>query len=118
MTYEEARTLAIKLKKQGATYKEVVAELHRRGAIYKRTGRPYKRPIVTKWCLEASGDGPLIGDQRGYRHPHLKGLTADERKAHDAEMHRRKLARAKQWRADNPEKVREYAEQYKSLYFD
>ena len=116
MTYDDARKMAIKLKRGGATYKEIVEELHRRGAIYERTKRPYKKPIVTMWCLEASGDGPLIGDQRGYRHPHLKGLTKEERKAHDEEMHRRKLERARQWRADNPEKVREYAEQYKSLY--
>lgn len=116
MTYEEARDFTVRRKKQGATYNEIIEELQVQGAINRRTGKPYKRPIIAKWCQKASGGGPLIGDQRGYRHPHLIGLTAEEREIHDAEMHRRKLERSNQWRAENPDKVRGYAELYKSLY--
>ena len=114
MNREQARDLAIELKTRGATYLEIKAELQKRGSRGPR-GRPFGRIKIAQWCREASGEGALIGDQRGRRHPHLVGMTPAERRAHDLEMYERKLERGRRWRAKNPEKLREYKELYKSL---
>ena len=112
MTTEEARTHAIRLKRRGATYHEVIEALRDLGAINPRTGRPYGRQTVGDWCRDHA---PALGDQRGRRHKHLIGMTREERRAHDAEMHERKLERARQWRRENREYLREVARQYRKL---
>ncbi len=110
MTEHEAKTYAIRRKREGATYREIVAELREAGATNPKRGKPYGRHSVTAWCLSVS---PALGDQRGKRHPHLIGLTPEERAAHDREMHERKLERARQWRRSNREYLREWARQYR-----
>ena len=112
MTEDEARRYALTRKREGATYLEIVAELNERGAINPRTHRPYARHSVTLWVRGASEDGYTINDQRGRRHTHLMGMTVEQRATHDAEMHERKLERARQWRRENREYLREWARSY------
>lgn len=115
MTVEEARNLAIHLKGQGATYKEILTELRKRGAIYPRTGRPYKLSPVSRWCREASEGPRVLGDQRGRRQPHLVGLSEEEREARALQMYHKQLQRVRKWRERNPHKAKEYAALYRSL---
>ncbi len=111
MTRDEARAHTIRSKRSGATYREIVNELREEGAINDRTGRPYGYSTVASWCLELSA---ALGDQRGKRHPHLVGLTREERERHNEQVRERQRERVRRWQRANREYLRKWMRAYRA----
>lgn len=103
-----AERLSVVLKERGLTVGEIVLHLSLGGYVNDRTGRPYTKTTVGEWCRG-------VFSQRGYRKPHLVGMSADERAVHDAEMRARQISRMRIWRSRHPDYGREYMKAYRGL---